>query len=149
MRLLVLLLLGIMTLVLLSSVFLLVTTTTRYPEAEKRAGSLLRDAALLWASNILVFALWYWELDGGGPFQRHLKGHQAGDFLFPQQANDNPSDWVPHFVDYLFLAFTGATAFSPTDTLPLSRMAKVLMMLEAFISLVILVVLAARAINIL
>ena len=123
--------------------------TTLPSRTEKQAGSLLREAALLWASNVLVFALWYWELDGGGPLQRQLRGQQDGDFLFPQQASGNPSGWVPHFVDYLFLAFTGATAFSPTDTLPLSRLAKVLMILEALISLVILVVLAARAVNIL
>ena len=147
MRLVVLLLLGILTLALLSGAFLLMTTLPR--RTEKQAGSLLREAALLWASNVLVFALWYWELDGGGPLQRHLRGQQAGDFLFPQQTSGNPSGWVPHFVDYLFLAFTGATAFSPTDTLPLSRLAKVLMILEALISLVILVVLAARAVNIL
>jgi uncharacterized membrane protein len=104
-------------------------------------------AALLWFFNILVFALWYWELDGGGPWKRHLSGHQAADFLFPQQVSGN--SWVPHFLDYLFLAFTGATALSPADTFPLSRLAKTLMMIEAILSLTVVAVLAARAVNIL
>jgi hypothetical protein len=110
---------------------------------------LLRSAALLWASNVLVFSLWYWQIDGGGPVKRHLTGHQAADFLFPQQVDGNTSGWVPRFLDYLFLGFTGSTAFSPTDTMPLTRSAKVLMMLEAILSLTIIVILAGRAVNIL
>jgi hypothetical protein len=136
-----------MTFALMSSVFLLVYTLPT--KTEKQAGILLHDAALLWVSNIIVFALWYWELDGGGPFKRHHAGHKAADFMFPQQADGNTQGWVPYFVDYLFLAFTGATALSPADTFPLSRLAKALMMMEAVFSLIILVVLAARAINIL
>ena len=81
---------------------------------------LLRSAGLLWFSNILVFALWYWEIDGGGPHKRHEMNHQAADFMFPQQADGNKTGWVPHFVDYLFVAFTGSTALSPTDTFPLT-----------------------------
>src|SRR6266581_4758280 len=84
---------------------------------------------------------------GGGPWKRHLSGHQAADFLFPQQVSGN--SWVPHFLDYLFLAFTGATALSPADTFPLSRLAKALMMIEAILSLTVVTVLAARAVNIL
>ena len=110
---------------------------------------LLRSAALLWITNILVFALWYWEFDGGGPHKRHKSGHQAADFMFPQQADGNKTGWVPEFVDYLFVAFTGATALSPADTLPLSRPAKLLMVTEAMLSLIIIVLLAARAVNIL
>lgn len=110
---------------------------------------LLRSAALLWFTNILVFALWYWEIDGGGPHKRHMSGHQAADFMFPQQADGNKTGWVPEFVDYLFLAFTGATALSPADTFPLTRPAKLLMMAEAILSLIIIVLLAARAVNIL
>jgi uncharacterized membrane protein len=116
---------------------------------DKNAVTLLREATVLWCINILVFALWYWELDGGGPLERHQCGHQAADFLFPQQANGNPQQWVPHFLDYLFLAFTTATAFSPTDTMPLTRTAKASMMIEAILALTILVLLAARAVNIL
>src|SRR6266699_1351500 len=77
----------------------------------EKGTSLLRDAALIWGTNILVFALWYWEIDCGGPQKRHLSGHKAIDFMFPQQADGNTTGWVAHFVDYLFLAFTGATAF--------------------------------------
>ena len=118
------------------------------------ANNLLRGGALLWSFNILVFALWYWEIDGEGPWKRHLSGQQPGDFLFPQQANDFPQQahgkrWVPHFFDYLFVAFTGATALSPADTYPLTRTAKTLMMMEALISLTVIGLLVARAVNIL
>ena len=140
---LVLLPLGIITLALVLGIALLIITLP----ADKHAINLLRSAAILWCFNILVFALWYWELDGGGPWKRHLSGHQAADFMFPQQAGGN--SWVPHFLDYLFLAFTGATALSPADTLPLSRPAKALMMTEAILSLTVVTVLAARAVNIL
>jgi len=115
----------------------------------KEAALLLRSAALLWCTNILVFGLWYWEVDGGGAHKRQHMGHQAADFMFPQQADGNKTGWVPEFVDYLFVAFTGATALSPADTYPLTRRAKLLMMIEAILSLTVIVVLAARAINIL
>lgn len=128
----------IASLVLLLQNLLLINSTTE----------LLQQAGLLWAINILVFASWYWEIDGGGPRQRQLAGHQAADFQFPQQIGGNPSGWAPGFVDYLFLAFCFATALSPADTPPLSRRAKVLMMAEAAISLVIVVVLVGRSINI-
>jgi uncharacterized membrane protein len=112
---------------------------------QTQAGDLLRDAALLWASNVLVFALWYWELDGGGPAHRH---HGQHDFLFPQMTiQHKANEWTPEFLDYLFLAFNTSTAFSPTDTMVLARRAKVLMMVQSLISLVTIAVLAARAIN--
>src|SRR5579875_812379 len=145
-RLLALILLGVVTVGMLGTVILLVLSLSN---SATKAVALLRDAVLIWASNILVFALWYWEIDGGGPLKRREKGHQAADFLFPQQADGNSSGWVPHFLDYVFLAFTAATALSPTDTFPLSRAAKFLMMLEAIISMVVVVLLAARAVNIL
>lgn len=147
-RVLVMVLLGILTLALAVGVLLLIfliTTESRRVTAE----ILLRSAALLWGFNILVFALWYWEVDGGGPYKRHLAGHQATDFMFPQQVDGNKSGWVSHFFDYLFLAFTGATALSPADTFPLTRQAKALMMIEALLSMTIIVLLAARAVNIL
>jgi uncharacterized membrane protein len=100
---------------------------------------------------VIVFALWYWELDRGGPQRRRQPDHPAPDFLFPQQSGPDvgPPGWSPSFIDYLFVAFTNATAFSPTDTLPLTRRVKVLMMVEAFTSLLMVAVLAARAVNIL
>ena len=111
-----------------------------------QAGDLLRDAALLWASNVLVFALWYWELDCGGPVHRHHTHSGSTDFVFPQTVTQQ-AEWSPEFLDYLFLAFNTSTAFSPTDTMVLARRAKVLMMLQSLISLVTIAVLAARAIN--
>ena len=114
------------------------------------AGALLRDAALLWLSNVLTFALWYWELDGGGPAHRHRTRCGSTDFAFPQTILGNgekPVDWLPDFLDYVFLAFNTSTAFSPTDTMVLARRAKVLMMYQSMISLVTIAVLAARAIN--
>jgi hypothetical protein len=119
--------------------------------------TLLRSAAALWVSNILVFASWYWRLDAGGPHIRDQRaGHPSGAFLFPQMTLDttrkdeDPRDiWSPQFVDYLFLAFNTSTALSPTDTPVLSRWAKVLCMIQASISLAIIVILAARAVNIL
>ena len=117
---------------------------------------LLLSAGLLWLSNILVFASWYWRLDGGGPHQRALTpGHTDGAFLFPQmtmhpeaKSAAGEEDWQPNFIDYLFLAFNTSTAFSPTDVPVLSRWAKALMMVQALISLLIIALLAGRAVNI-
>jgi hypothetical protein len=113
------------------------------------AGDLLISAALLWLSNVLVFALWYWEVDAGGPHQRHIGPVVSTDFLFPQMVGgeEYSRNWCPEFLDYFFLAFNTSTAFSPTDTMFLARRAKVLMMLQAVISLVTIAVFAARAIN--
>ena len=141
----IMLLLGIVTLALAISILLLIISLP----TNRHAGDLLGSAAVLWSVNIIVFALWYWEIDGGGPVKRHQSGHQAADFMFPQQANGNDGSWAPHFLDYLFVAFTGSTALSPADTYPLTRPAKTLMMIEAILSLTIIVLLAARAINIL
>ena len=113
--------------------------------------SLLLDAINLWVTNIIAFALWFWNIDRGGPALRGLSNNPRPDFLFPQYSLARPAegDWVPGFVDYVFLAFTNATAFSPTDTLPLSRRAKLLMMVQAAISLLVVALVAARAVNIL
>jgi uncharacterized membrane protein len=142
-RILVLVPLGLSTLALVLGIALLILTLP----TQTYATNLLRSGALLWSFNILVFALWYWELDGGGPWKRHLSGHHAADFLFPQQVNGK--SWEPHFLDYLFVAFTGATALSPADTMPLTQTAKALMMLEAVLSLTLTGILVARAVNIL
>jgi uncharacterized membrane protein len=119
----------------------------RLPRGGLPAQTLLLDAALIWIANILVFALWYWEVDAGGPAVRHAHGYQTVDFAFPQAILDDRGGWCPGFVDYLFLAFNTATAFSPTDTMVLSRRAKALMMGQSVISLVVIAFLAARAIN--
>lgn len=118
---------------------------------------MLWSAVSLWLSNMLIFALWYWRLDAGGPHARDLRsGHTNGAFLFPQMTLDptqkremDADTWSPGFVDYLFIAFNTSTAFSPTDTAALSPWAKILMMLQAMISLTVIALLAARAVNIL
>jgi len=137
-------LLAVVTAALVGSVALLVNDLGGF----QRGLTLLRTAAILWGINVLVFAVWYWELDGNGPMSRLKAGHQATDFQFPQQFGGNTSGWAPGFVDYLFLAFCSATALSPADTMPLTRRAKLLMMCEAIISLLIIVLLVARAVNI-
>src|SRR6266487_5892266 len=142
-RMLVLVPLAVSTLALVVGVALFILTLP----TNTHATNLLRAAALLWSFNILVFALWYWEVDGGGPWKRHRSGHRGADFLFPQQAAGE--HWAPHFLDYLFLAFTGATALSPADTYPLTRLAKVLMMFEALLSLIVVGILIAHAVGIL
>jgi hypothetical protein len=114
--------------------------------------TLLLDALNIWATNIIAFALWFWSIDRGGPSMQGLHGVGAADFLFPQmtmEAHGPDGQFSPGFVDYLFLSFTNATAFSPTDTLPLSQRAKLLMMAEASISLLTVALVAARAVNIL
>ena len=127
------------------------------PKHSLSPGDLLRSASALWVTNILVFASWYWRLDGGGPRARELQGpHKDGAFLFPQMTLPpeqrelmGEDQWSPNFVDYLFIAFNTSTAFSPTDSPVLSRWAKVLMMVQALISFATVALLAARAVNIL
>jgi hypothetical protein len=112
---------------------------------------MLSSSIAIWAVNVTMFSLFYWQLDRGGPLGRML-AHRHRDWIFPQdQASpeDLPPDWRPQFIDYLFLGFSTATAFSTTDALPLTGRAKFAMMSESTISLVTLVVVAARAINVL
>ena len=113
--------------------------------------TLLRAAIHIWCASVLVFALWFWQLDGGGPLERRSIEGCAGDFLFPQQAEPERlgSGWRPAFIDYLYVSFTNAAAFSPTDTMPLSRWAKMLMLVQSAISLMLAVMVVARAVNIL
>ncbi|MBX9697962.1 MAG: hypothetical protein K2X74_00940 [Acetobacteraceae bacterium] len=120
------------------------------PEEASDGLALLTSAVAIWACNVVGFALLFWQLDSGGPRAR-LEGGGQPDWLFVEQANPEavPPDWRPGFVDYLFLGFSTATAFSTTDMLPLTPRAKLLMMAEAMISLVTLAVVAARAINVL
>ena len=119
------------------------------PAHKEPPSALLEAAADLWVTNVLVFAYWYWKLDAGGPNVREVRGHENGSFYFPQFQKNHTAHWRPGFVDYLFLAFTTSTAFSPTDTPVLSQWAKVLMMLQATIAFTTVTVLIARAINIL
>lgn len=114
------------------------------------AGPLLLTGGGIWLTNVIVFALWYWEWDRGGPMARVLGRHQFADFLFVQMQSPEtaPQDWEPGFLDYLYLSFTNSTAFSPTDVMPLSHWAKMLMMLQSSVSLVTVVLVVARAVNI-
>jgi uncharacterized membrane protein len=111
---------------------------------------LLLHGGAVWLTNVIVFALWYWEFDRGGPAARANARKKHPDFLFTQMTTPElvRRDWEPGFVDYLYLSFTNATAFSPTDTLPLSRWAKLAMMFQSAISLVTVALVVARAVNI-
>jgi len=115
------------------------------------AAHLLVNGGAIWLTNVIVFALWYWQLDRGGPVGRALNLHPHIDFMFPQMATPDlaPPGWEPNFVDYLYLSFTNGTAFSPTDVLPLSRWAKVTMMGQSCVSLATVALVIARAVNIL
>jgi hypothetical protein len=145
---------GVVTVALIGSLALLLTEVAEHEITPQR---LLLSAGSLWISNFLIFASWYWRLDGGGPHERaRTLGHTDGAFLFPQMTMSPESklaageqNWEPRFADYLFLAFNTSTAFSPTDVPVLSRWAKMLMMIQALISLLVIALLAGRAVNIL
>lgn len=114
--------------------------------------TLVGSGAVVWLTNVSVFALWYWELDDGGPGPRSARAHhRARDFLFPQDTGSDigTPGWRPGFLDYLYVSVTNASAFSPTDTMPLSPAAKTLMMIEAACSLTTLGLVVARAVNVL
>jgi hypothetical protein len=119
--------------------------------AHANAPALLRAALHMWVTNVLLFGLWFWQLDGGGPLARPKTAPHDRDFLFPQQTEPQlmVGGWQPKFLDYLYVSFTNASAFSPTDTLPLSRWAKMLMLVQSAISLTLAVMVVARAVNIL
>jgi hypothetical protein len=152
---------GVITVAMIASLGFLIDGIPKHRESPQ---ALLRAAAALWIANVLVFALWYWKLDAGGPLGREgTRGRLDSAFLFPQMLTSSEAvnqdgkkdplhvdpQWSPNFMDYLFLAFNTSTAFSPTDTAILSRWAKAGMMLQALISLAIIALIAARAVNIL
>ena len=145
---------GITTLALIGSVVLLVRAL---PSHKEDPLALLRSGGLLWLTNVIVFALWYWRLDGGGPTVRHVENKFGStSFLFPQmqvphdeRAQFACTGWRPRFVDYLFVSFTQSSTFGPTDAPLLARWAKVLAMIQIFISLSIVILLISRAIGVL
>ena len=145
---------GLTTLALIASVILLVRALPSHREAPLK---LLLSGGLLWLTNVIVFALWYWRLDGGGPTRRHEeKKFGSTSFLFPQMQvpRDERSQfactvWRPRFVDYLFVAYTQSSTFGPTDAPLLARWAKVLAMIQIFISLSIVILLISRAVGVL
>ena len=134
-------LVGLATIAVGTSVFLLVVALSTQPITPLTA---LRDAGLIWLANMLTFAVWYWEIDEGGPGRRRSDAHEGEDFQFPQD-QDGSSGWSPDFADYLFLAFNQSTAFGPTDTSVVSKQAKILSMVQASFSLMIIAVVVARA----
>jgi uncharacterized membrane protein len=113
------------------------------------APRLLLTGGAIWVTNVIGFALWYWELDRGGPGSRAKADRAHLDFLFPQMADPElaPADWEPEFVDYLYVSYTNATAFSPTDAMPLTRWLKMTMLLQSSVSLSIVALVVARAVN--
>ncbi|MFB9234228.1 DUF1345 domain-containing protein [Plantactinospora siamensis] len=119
-------------------------------QGAERPASVLISGAAIWLTNVIVFALWYWELDRGGPAARANSRQPYPDLLFPQMTTSPdlvPAGWRPVFADYLYVAFTNSTAFSPTDTMPLSRLAKLAMMLQSAISFLVVALVVARAVN--
>jgi hypothetical protein len=144
---------GITTLALIGSVGLLVRALPSHKEEPLR---LLVSGAALWLTNVLVFALWYWRLDGGGPTVRQeRKEFGSRSFLFPQMQLEKSErgrfeceGWRPHFVDYLFIAFTQSSTFGPTDAPLFARWAKILAMIQVFISLSIVILLISRAVGV-
>jgi hypothetical protein len=145
---------GITTLALIGSVILLVRALPGHRESPVR---LLRSGGLLWLTNVIVFALWYWRLDGGGPTLRQKeKKFGSKSFLFPQMQipHDERGEfacarWRPRFVDYLFVAFTQSSTFGPTDSPLLARWAKIMAMVQILISLTIVVLLISQAVGVL
>jgi uncharacterized membrane protein len=134
----------------IAAVVKLVTAIVDDDPAET-ATVLLATGAAIWVTNIIAFSLWYWLLDRGGPAERAVGSGQRPAFVFAEMQTPEfaPPDWTPIYADYLYLAFTNATAFSPTDTLPVTRWAKMTMMVQSALSLVIAVMIIARAVNIL
>jgi uncharacterized membrane protein len=142
-------LIGLVSLVNIISLVRLSDRLINYGHTSARI--LIVSGAILWLNNVLLFGLWYWELDRGGPADREAELDRAPDFMFPQMTDPSwaPPEWRPGLVDYLYVSFTNATAFSPTDTMPLTSIAKSLMSAQALTSLVTVGLVVARAVNIL
>jgi uncharacterized membrane protein len=143
-------LIGLITLANASSAARLIVGLVRGTEGEDAAKLLIRGGAI-WLTNVIVFALWYWQLDRGGPADRAHGTRVHPDFLFTQMSVPElcPPDWEAGFADYLYLSFTNAAAFSPTDTLPLTSWAKMGMLLQSIVSLSTVALVISRAVNIL
>lgn len=140
---------GVLSLANATSAALLVRDLTGSSPAQSAAGLLLAGGSI-WAANVLIFALWYWELDRGGPADRCHAVRMYPDFLFPQMQQPDlaPPDWKPFFTDYLYLSFTNAISFAASDIIPLTRWAKTMMMLQSAVSVAAIALVVARAVNI-
>jgi uncharacterized membrane protein len=135
----------------LANVFLLLAVIASLMRGEEQSGAqLLLKAVTVWATNVVAFGLWYWAFDRGGPARRLRPDPPDPDFQFPQMENPElvSPGWRPELVDYIYVAFTNAIAFSPTDAMPLSRRAKLMMLTESAISALTILLVAARAVNI-
>jgi hypothetical protein len=140
-------LLGVVTASLILREFFVVTTLSG---RDASAYSVLVDAALIWVSTVVTFAVWYWEIDAGGPDERTMETHASEDFLFPQMCQQDGKraiGWTPGFLEYLFVAFTTSSAFGPTDTPVLSRRIKILTVIQTVLSSVVVIVLVAWAVG--
>jgi hypothetical protein len=135
----------------LANSLLLLAVIASLVRGEERSGAqLLLKAITVWGTNVTTFGLWFWAVDRGGPVRRRRSNPPPPDFLFPQLADPKlaPPGWEPKLVDYVYVAFTNAIAFSPTDVLPLTRRAKLLMLFESALSALTILLVAARAVNI-
>ena len=144
-------LIGLVSLTNIVSLVLLCHYLLHHGQSTEQGRPLILAGIVLWVTNVLLFGLWYWELDRGGPAERILNPDANPDFLFPQMTlpEHAPEGWMPGLIDYLYVSFTNATAFSPTDTMPLTQMTKVLMSAQALTSLLTIGLVVARAVNIL
>jgi len=143
--------LSLLAVVSAANALLLLAVIASLMRGEETSGAeLLLKAATVWSTNVIAFGLWYWGFDRGGPVRRLERDPPPPDFQFPQMENPDlaPRGWQPELVDYIYVSFTNSIAFSPTDAMPLSRRAKLLMMFESAISLVTVLLVAARAVNI-
>ncbi len=142
---------GLLAVVSLANALLIVAVIASLVRGEERSGAqLLLKAVTVWTTNVVAFGLWYWAFDRGGPVRRLQPDPPPPDFQFPQMENPQLAapGWQPHLVDYVYVSFTNAIAFSPTDAMPLSRWAKLLMLAESAISSMTVLLVAARAVNI-
>ena len=144
-------LIGMVSLFNIVSLVLLSHYLLHHGTSSSEGRPLILAGIVLWVTNVLLFSLWYWELDRGGPLSRMETPEAMPDFLFPQMTEPRhaPAGWMPGLIDYLYVSFTNATAFSPTDTMPLTPFAKILMSLQSLTSLLTIGLVVARAVNIL
>jgi len=140
---------ALLVMALLSTGVLIVALITG-GKVTNEASSLLASGALIWLGNVLVFSLVYWMLDSGGPLARWRGEREYPDFAFTQQMSPeiSPPGWRPQYVDYLILGLTTSTAFSPTDVMPMARWAKLTMALQSLLSLIVVGLVIARAVNV-
>jgi uncharacterized membrane protein len=133
-----------------NSLLLLAVIASLISGQEHSGGKLLFEALTVWATNAITFGLWFWSIDRGGPARRLESNPPPPDFLFPQLSDPDVAEpgWYPRLFDYLYVSFTNSIAFSPTDTLPLTQLAKLLMLLESFVSAFTILLVFARAVNI-